>query len=161
MSNDNTFLKSLTKSNFQRPKITYTDTLQNKQSMQEKLKNYERVDDIDDVPLNTHVRYVTLDKDKKQVFRLGGLLKKIHSKYVQLTNGTHIWSVQKYHYSDDQSDDEPLFETVFFRIMSKNRQIETQKKEMQAQNQQLIDLVNKQAKEIEELKNLLQQKLNN
>ena len=161
MSNDNTFLKSLTKSNFQRPKITYTDTLQNKQSMQEKLKNYERVDDIDDVPLNTHVRYVTLDKDKKQVFRLGGLLKKIHSKYVQLTNGTHILSVQKYHYSDDQSDDEPLFETVFFRIMSKNRQIETQKKEMQAQNQQLIDLVNKQAKEIEELKNLLQQKLNN
>lgn len=160
MNNETPFLKSLTKSNFQRPKITYTDTLQNKQGMQEKLKNYERVDDIDDVPLNTHVRYVTLDKEKKQVFRLGGLLKKIHSKYVQLTNGTHIWSVQRYHYSDDQSDDEPLFETVFFRIMSKNRQIESQKKEMQIQNQQLSDIVAQQSKEIEKLKQLLQQHLN-
>ena len=160
MSNETPFLKSLIKSNFQRPKITYTDTLQNKDSMQEKLKNYERADDIDDVPLNTHVRYVTLDKEKKQVFRLGGLLKKIHSKYVQLTNGTHIWSVQRYHYSDDQSDDEPIFETVFFRIISKNRQMENQKIKMQNQNQQLADIVAQQAKEIEQLKKLIQEKLN-
>ena len=160
MSNETPFLKSLIKSNFQRPKITYTDTLQNKDAMQEKLKNYERVDDIDDVPLNTHVRYVTLDKEKKQVFRLGGLLKKIHSKYVQLTNGTHIWSVQRYHYSDDQSDDEPIFETVFFRIISKNRQMENQKIKMQNQNQQLADIVAQQAKEIEQLKKLIQEKLN-
>ena len=160
MSNETPFLKSLIKSNFQRPKITYTDTLQNKDSMQEKLKNYERADDIDDVPLNTHVRYVTLDKEKKQVFRLGGLLKKIHSKYVQLTNGTHIWSVQRYHYSDDQSDDEPIFETVFFRIMSKNRQLENQKVKMQTQNQQLADIVAQQSKEIEQLKKMLQNQMN-
>ena len=98
MNNETPFLKSLTKSNFKRPEITYTDTLQNKKSMAEKLKNYERVEDVDDISINTHVRYVTLDKNKKQVFRLGGLLTKIHSKYVQLSNGVHKWSVQKYHY---------------------------------------------------------------
>lgn len=164
MSNETSFLKSLTKSNFQRPKTTYTDTLQNKKAMEEKLKNYERVDDIDDVPLNTHVRYVTLDKDKKQVFRLGGLLKKIHSKYVQLSNGSYIWSVQKYHYSDDPNEEEPIYETIFFRIISRNRQIQNQKKEMEDQKkemenkqQKLIDIINKQSKEIEQLKKLIKQ----
>jgi non-ribosomal peptide synthetase component E (peptide arylation enzyme) len=115
-ANNDTNLRRLVNSNFNRPKTTYTDTLQNKAAMQEKLKNYKRVDDIDDVPINTHVRYVTLDKEQKQVFRLGGLLKKIHSKYVQLSNGTYTWSVQRYHYKND-TDEEPIFETVFFRVI--------------------------------------------
>ena len=115
-ANNDTNLRRLVNSNFNRPKTTYTDTLQNKAAMQEKLKNYKRVDDIDDVPINTHVRYVTLDKEHKQVFRLGGLLKKIHSKYVQLSNGTYTWSVQRYHYKND-TDEEPMFETVFFRVI--------------------------------------------
>ena len=84
-ANNEPHLRRLVNSNFNRPKTTYTDTLQNKKAMQEKLKNYERVDEIEDVSINTHVRYVTLDKDKKQVFRLGGLLKRIHSKYVTLS----------------------------------------------------------------------------
>ena len=76
MTDNTPHLRRLVNSNFNRPTTTYTDTLQNKKAMQEKLKNYERVDDIEDVSINTHVRYVTLDKTKKQVFRLGGLLKK-------------------------------------------------------------------------------------
>ena len=117
-ANNEQHLRRLVNSNFNRPKTTYTDTLQNKKSMQEKLKNYERVDEIEDVAISTHVRYVTLDKDKKQVFRLGGLLKKIHSKYVSISNGTFTWSVQRYHY-ENQGDEEPIFETVFFRIIPK------------------------------------------
>jgi len=158
MNNETPFLKSLTKSNFQRPKTTYTDTLQNKKSMQEKLKNYERADDIDDVSINTHVRYVTLDKQKKQVFRLGGLVKKIHSKYVQLSNGIHVWSVQRYHYSDDQDEEEPIFETVFFKIISKNKQIENQKNEMQIQNQQLANIIKQQNDKIAQLEKLITNK---
>lgn len=117
-ANNDSNLRRLVNSNFNRPKTTYTDTLQNKQAMQEKLKNYRRVDDIEDVAINTHVRYVTLDKDQKQVFRLGGLLKKIHSKYVQLSNGTFTWSVQRYHYQNE-TDEEPVFETVFFSVIPK------------------------------------------
>ena len=108
----------LTNSNYKRPKTTYTDTIQNKKDMLEKLKNYEPVDDIDDISLNTHVRYVTLDrKTKKQVFRLGGLLTKKHSRYVICSNGRFSWSVQRYHYNDE--DEDPIFETKFWKVLTK------------------------------------------
>ena len=61
-----------------RPEVTFQDTLQNKDEMLKRLENYERVDDIEEVPLGTHIRYVTLDRNKKQVFRLGGILRRIH-----------------------------------------------------------------------------------
>lgn len=132
-------LRRLVKSNFNRPEITYQDTLQNKKAMTEKLKNYERVDDVDDIPINSHVRYVTIDKDKKQVFRLGGLLKRIHSKYVQLSNGEYTWSVQRYHYEDD--NDEPIFETIFFKIIPKD--------------EQYVKVINSQEQKIKELEKKL------
>ena len=82
--------------------------------MLEKLENYERVDNIEDVGLKTHVRYVTLHNEtRQQVFRLGGLLEEIHPKYVKLSNGEFTWSVQRYHYSEDPSESEPIFETAF------------------------------------------------
>ena len=109
--------------------------------MQEKLKNYERVDEIEDVSINTHVRYVTLDKDKKQVFRLGGLLKRIHSKYVTLSNGTFTWSVQRYHYDKDQED--PIFETVFFRIIPKEERYVTVIKDQEDKLKEQEDRIKK------------------
>tara|TARA_B100000524_G_scaffold278150_1_gene154929 strand:+ start:986 stop:1420 length:435 start_codon:yes stop_codon:yes gene_type:complete len=121
MSASDKSLRRLVKSNFNRPEITYQDTLQNKSAMAEKLKNYVRVEDIEDVQINTHVRYVTIDKDNKQVFRLGGLLTKIHPKYVTLSNGTYKWSVQRYHYEDNNN--EPIFETIFFKITTKDEQL--------------------------------------
>lgn len=128
--------RRLAKSNYQRPKKTYTDTLQSNVAMKEKLKNYVQVDDVEDVNINTHVRYVTL-KDGQQRFCLGGLLRKIHPKYVVLSNGTFSWSVQRYHYSEDETDSEPVFETVFFRILSKQEQ---QQQLIDAQQEELIQL---------------------
>ena len=124
----NNTLRRLTKSNFNRPETTYQDTLQNKKSMMEKLKGYQRVDDIEDVSINTHVRYVTLDKEKNQVFRLGGLLTAVHRKYVKLSNGTYEWSVQRYHYDDaeETQSQDPIFETVFWKIIPKNVQLKTE-----------------------------------
>ena len=132
---NNTF--RLSKSKYDRPQITYTDTLQTNANMNEKLQNYERVEDIDDIPINSHVRYVTF-KNGKQRFCLGGFLTKIHQKYVILSNGRHTWSVQKYHWQEnnsqktgsdsndensqkggfESSDDEPIFETTFFSKLS-------------------------------------------
>uniref|UniRef100_A0A6C0IWJ1 Uncharacterized protein n=1 Tax=viral metagenome TaxID=1070528 RepID=A0A6C0IWJ1_9ZZZZ len=113
--------KRLSKSVYNRPETTLTDTLQTNTEMTKKLANYMRVDDIEDVNINTHVRYVTL-KEGKQRFCLGGLLKKIHSKYVILSNGTFSWSVQRYHWDDEHKD--PIFVTAFFRILSKSEQQE-------------------------------------
>ena len=124
--------RRLGKTKYNRPKEgTFTDTLQTKQKMAEKLENYVRVDDIDDVSLNTHVRYVTL-KDGKQRFCLGGLLKKIHSKYVVLSNGSFTWSVQRYHWKNE-TDEEPVFETAFFRILSKEEQLQKKIDKQKAQ----------------------------
>jgi len=129
----------LSTSNYERPKQTLTDTLQTNERMKEKLQNYVRVDDIDDVNINTHVRYVTL-KDGVQRFCLGGLLIKKFSKYVILSNGTYSWSVQKFHW-EQEDDDEPTFDTVFFKVLSKQERQE--------------NIIKKKDEEIQKLKNYI------
>jgi len=143
------YLQNLADTSFDRPKKTYTESIQNKASIKEKLKNYERVEDIDDVEFDTHVRYFTLDKKNKQVFRTGGLLIKKHSEYVKLSNGRMQWSVQRYHYGDsDEKKEDPIFETVFFARISK--QEEFNKKE-----EKYIEVIKKQRDEINELKGII------
>ena len=82
----------------------------------EKLRGYVRVDDISEVPLNTHIRYFVKNPDGDlglgttnvdsqaqvnpargdQSFRLGGFLvdKQNPNKYIILTNGKNSWTVQ-------------------------------------------------------------------
>jgi len=141
-------LPSLHKTDYVRPeKGTYQDTLQNKKSMLEKLDNYERVDDIDEVDLKTPVRYVTLHNEtKKQVFRLGGVLEEINPKYVKISNGEFKWCVQKYHYCDDASTEEPVFETVFWKFVSKEdiilRELELIKEEFRGMKTEIKEFKN-------------------
>jgi len=89
--------KRLTRdSNYQRPKKTYQDKLTPDQ-IEEKLEEYIKVDDITKVPLNSHMRYFTLNKKtNKKEFRLGGFLTNRDNpdKYVILSNGSISWSVQ-------------------------------------------------------------------
>jgi chaperonin cofactor prefoldin len=63
--------------------------------IKEKLQEYNQIDDIGDAPLNSHIRYFTVDKNGKKQFRLGGFLTKIDNDYVVLSNGKLSWSVQK------------------------------------------------------------------
>ena len=80
---------------YKRPKVTYQEQL-TADEIAEKLQGYERVDDISEVPLNTHIRYFTTDKNGVQTFRTGGFLynKKNAEKYIMLSNGKSVWSVQ-------------------------------------------------------------------
>jgi hypothetical protein len=81
---------------YQRPKKTYQDKL-TPDEIEEKLEEYIKVDDINKVALNSHMRYFTLnDKTGKKEFRLGGFLtnRDQSDKYVILSNGTISWSVQ-------------------------------------------------------------------
>ena len=153
----NNSLKSLLETDFVRPQKTYTDSLQTKDKMNEKLKNYSRADDIDKIELNTHVRYVTLDKQHRQVFRTGGLLIRKANDYIQLSNGSFKWSVQKYHYSE--GEEEPIFATVFFYRVSKKEENELREKEInknyEAREKKLIELVKRQHEEIKDLKSML------
>jgi hypothetical protein len=64
--------------------------------IKEKLQEYVQLDNIDDTPINSHIRYFTVDKKSgKKQFRLGGFLTKNENEYVVLSNGKVSWSVQK------------------------------------------------------------------
>lgn len=99
MNNNGTVRLSKDKG-YKRPKRTKQQML-TPEEIDQKLENYVEVDNIGDVPLNTHVRYFTIQTDKKtgrtkKLFRLGGFLinKDNHKKYVVLSNGKSTWSVQ-------------------------------------------------------------------
>ncbi len=127
---------------YKREKKTYQEQL-TADEIAEKLQGYAKVDDIAEVPLNTHVRYfITLDNGT-QVFRLGGFLhnKKNADTYVMLSNGKNIWSVQ-------------VKGTTFFRKLSHNEEIESlhQSYKKKLEEKDLL---------IKKLKNYIKTKLNN
>ena len=82
---------------YQRPQKTYQERLTN-QDIKNILKDYIMVEDINKVPIGTHVRYFITDQEsKKKKFRLGGMITKIDpfGRYIMLSNGqTQPWSVQ-------------------------------------------------------------------
>lgn len=103
---NNNITKRLTRdSGYNKQKKSYQENL-SPAEIKAKLEEYSQVDSIDDVPLNSHIRYFTVNlKTGKKQFRLGGFLTKIEEEYVVLSNGQLSWSVQKKN-------------TVFFRKMS-------------------------------------------
>lgn len=102
---------------YKRPKITYTDTIQNYDKIKKSLKDYIRADSIDSVPLGTHVKYLTF-KNNKQRFCIGGRLYKKHDDYVILSGAKNSrFSVQRYHWKEnaDKKKDDPIFITIFWK----------------------------------------------
>jgi hypothetical protein len=81
-------------SDYKRPQLTYTDKL-SKKEIESLLLDYEKVDDLSEVPTGTHIRYFE-DKDGELKFRLGGTLtiKTGLPVYCILTNNKVSWSVQ-------------------------------------------------------------------
>jgi len=114
---------------YKRPKKTIQEQL-TAEEIAERLQGYERVDDIIEVPLNTHLRYFTMEDDGKQVFRMGGFLqnKQNADKYVYLSNGSISWSVQ-------------TDKTIFFRKLSHKEEIDAlhrhYKKKLQEKDEQI------------------------
>lgn len=136
--------ENLSESDYKRPDITYTDTLQNNTKMTEKLQGYERVFDISDVKKNTHVRYVTL-KEGKQRFCLGGLVKfNDDPRFTILSNGKHQWSVQRHHFKNPHKEgDKPIFDTVFFKAITNEEKLEKIVKEKDDEIKQLKNIIKK------------------
>ena len=94
--NTNYKTKRLTNDTYVRPKKTFQDTL-TKEDIEEKLKDYKKVEDITKVLIGSHIRYFLNDlKTKKPMFRLGGFLTKFGEdyKYLVLSNRENSWSVQ-------------------------------------------------------------------
>jgi hypothetical protein len=149
------------KKEYKRPESTITDSKQTNEKMEEMLHDYVRIGEkygnyhsIDDVPLQSHVRYVTL-KDRKPRFCLGGFIKKIYPEYVVLTNNKVSWSVQKYHWksSDTDSEDDrdsetgekqPLFVTIFFKKKTREDELS---EVIEIKNKKIVDLETKETEQ--------------
>jgi hypothetical protein len=91
-------MSAMSDTSYRRPKTTLQDKL-TYDEIKEKLKNYEKVENIVDIPLYTHLRYIEVKEvngKKEYKFRLGGYLinKENSDKYVVLSNGQSTWSVQ-------------------------------------------------------------------
>lgn len=85
---------------------TFTGNL-TKEEINEKLQDYQLVDDMSKVPLGTHLRYFSI-KDGVKLFRMGGNLKRNLDlpKFVVLVNALGVeWTVQ-------------IKDTTFYKKMS-------------------------------------------
>jgi hypothetical protein len=80
---------------YNKPKVTYQEKL-SADEIAQKLQGYEKVDDIVDVPLDTHIRYFINQPDGSQLFRTGGFLrnKQNADEWIYLDNGKNSWCVQ-------------------------------------------------------------------
>ena len=92
---------------------------QSKREILEKLEGYTQVDNIGDVPLNTHIRYFTINNDGSRTFRFGGFLssKDNADTYIILSSGKTTWSVQ-------------TSGTTFFRKLNHDEEIDNYKKKL-------------------------------
>jgi len=114
---------------YKRPKKTMQEQL-TAEEIEERLQGYERVDDINEVAINTHLRYFETTDDGTQLFRMGGFLqnKRNAETYVYLTNGKVSWPVQTH-------------KAIFFRKLSHQEEIDAihrhYKKKLQEKDEQL------------------------
>jgi len=99
----------------ERQTYTYSDSLQSMDKIQEQLKGYERVEDVDVIEIGTPVRYITW-KYGKMRFCVGGLLIAKLPTYCKLTNYKKDiqWNVKKEHQKNPQ-DKKDVFKTIFYK----------------------------------------------
>jgi len=150
----------LTDSEYKRPKKTVTQSMQNKKDIQEKLEKYVEVEpnELCYVAQGTHLRYLGWDlKNKKELFRFGGLLMVVKEKYIVLKGkGGKTFSAQRYTYD---GNGELVHTTRFFKKLNneevvKNKLDETIKYSNEVFTKQKIAMENQQ-KEIDKLKKML------
>ena len=98
-----------------RPTVTYSDTLQTMEKIQDKLRGYERVPNIELIEIGTSIRYITW-KYGKMRFCIGGILIAKHPNYCKLTNFRKDiqWNVKKEHIKN-KYDKNDTFKTIFYQ----------------------------------------------
>lgn len=141
---------------YQRPPKTITESIQNKKDIEEQLQNYEEIsdEDLNFINLNTQLKYISYDKkNRKELFRFGGLLVKVNKEYVVLAGKEGLrFSVQRYTRNDKG---EIIHITRFFKRMNESEIIKSQYKDTEEIMIQQNDYIMQQKKEISELKKQL------
>jgi hypothetical protein len=157
----NTTIHRLGIDGYQRPRKTYTDTLQSGDVIKKKLDGYVEVpeNEVDNLNDGDFIRYIKLDpKTGKERFITGGVLMRIHPEYLLIKgkdNGT--FSAQRYSYNSNTG--EKIFTTRFFKLLNNEEKLKIKLADMQTKANEIIEeleqTIDKQAAEIEELKGII------
>lgn len=145
---------------YDRPEKTITESIQNKKDIEEQLKNFEELspEDVNYVNINTQLKYLTYDREKKrELFRFGGLLVKNAKEYVVLAGKEgKRFSVQKY---TRNSKNEIVHTTRFFKRIKAEDLLKSQLDETVVHSSEIIqkqsDIIDKQNQELLALKKKL------
>ena len=143
-----------------RPNKTITESIQTKKDIEEQLNNFEEIsdEDLNFVNINTQLKYLSYDvKNKKELFRFGGLLIKIAKDYIILAGKEgKRFSVQRYTRNDKN---EVIHTTRFFKKIKQTQILESKLKETFEESSLIINkqnsIIEKQKKELLLLKKKL------
>ncbi len=153
--------KRLSYSTYDRPNVTITESIQNKEDIEEQLKDFEEIpdDELCYVNANTLLRYIGFDKkNKKELFRFGGLLVKVNKDYVVLAGKDGMrFSAQRYTFNDKNKK---IHTTRFFKKMKSENILKDELEETREKASAYIfeqeEIIKKQEKELEALKKKLE-----
>jgi hypothetical protein len=145
-----------------RPSKTTTDRMQSKDELKKYLKDYEQIpeEDVNFMTIGQLLRYISYDKKtRREIFRFGGLLKKIDKEYVVLQGKNGMtFSAQRYTYDDNGNK---IHTTRFFKKHKPEEVIKVQYEEAIDRSNELIDkqneVIDKQKLELKALKKRLEE----
>jgi hypothetical protein len=145
---------------YERPEKTITETIQNKKDIEEQLNNFEEIsnDNLPYININTQLKYLSYDlKNKRELFRFGGLLIKVAPEYVVLAGKEgKRFSAQRYTRNDKK---EIVHTTRFFKKVKETEILQSKLNETYEETNQIIEkqnsIIEKQKKELLALKKKL------
>ena len=128
--------------NYKKTGSSYTDNLSDA-DIKKKLEDYVRVkkEDIPTIPLNTHIRYFSINpKTGDKQFRMGGMLSKHdpNNQYIVCSNGTLSWSVQ-------------VANSIIYKKMSSNEYKEHIQSEVQDSVQEQLETLIQENKKLKKV----------
>lgn len=153
---------------YERPKKTYTDTIQNQNEIEKQLENFEEIEekDIDKTPLNCYLKYIKFDlNNNSERLITGGILLRIDPNYLLLkgkNNGT--FCAQRYTKKGTGSKQKLIHTTRFFKQLSSEDKLKADLVYFQEKATKIINeyeqTVRKQQSEINELKRIIKKNRN-
>ena len=138
---------------YNRPEKTITESIQTKKDIEDQLSNFEEIsnDDLCYVNTGTQLKYLSYDKkNKKELFRFGGLLIKVNKEYLVLAGKEGLrFSAQRYTKNDKN---EIIHTTRFFKKIKETEILKNQLLDTMEQTNDIIqqkdDIIEKQKKRI-------------
>ncbi len=146
-----------------RPSKTATDKMQSKDELNQFLNDYDEVkeEDVNFLPMGQLLRYIGYDKkNKRELFRYGGLLKKVAKDYLVLQGKNGMtFSCQRYTF-DDMGN--LIHTTRFFKKMKPELIVKEEYEGVLDKTEELVkqqqSIIDKQKKELMAMKRLLEEK---